>query len=417
VNGKTLIDIVMRITKKWAKQQKKEERSAKAQVRRLEALVERPARVTVKQAAYETIEAAYLKMSNNGKNPAHARQIMYAARPEILRRTGDEQLDDNYFTQQLLPEFQADFPDLTKNWDVVYDARGHFVEPHTELVVPLGTIDVRKYLATVKAGPPLLFGAVLFIEKEGFLPLFKQRKLAERFDLAIMSTKGMSVTASRRLVDQVCHAFDVPLLVLRDFDKAGFSIVYGFTHDTKRYRWTNRIRVIDLGLRLVDVRKWNLEAEDVVYPKGDPRPNLARNGATPEEVEFLCGTFRGLASPGHFKGQRVELNMFTSDDLIAWIESELQANGVKKVIPSDDILADRYRLRFRDTLIESRLEEAAARIRAEVSAEVRQMRLPKKLRAKVAKELKHIPMAAWDGVVGSMAREAATLAEKRRTLD
>ena len=33
---------------------------------------------------------------------------------------------------------------------------------------------------------------MLFIEKEGFLPLFEAVHLAERYDLAIMSTKGMS---------------------------------------------------------------------------------------------------------------------------------------------------------------------------------------------------------------------------------
>ena len=37
-------------------------------------------------------------------------------------------------------------------------------------------------------GPIGCFGAVLFIEKEGFLPLFEKVQLAERYDLAIMST-------------------------------------------------------------------------------------------------------------------------------------------------------------------------------------------------------------------------------------
>ena len=46
------------------------------------------------------------------------------------------------------------------------------------------------------------------------MPLFKEVKLAERYDIAIMSTKGMSVTASRELVDQLCAEGDIPLLVL-----------------------------------------------------------------------------------------------------------------------------------------------------------------------------------------------------------
>ncbi len=53
-------------------------------------------------------------------------------------------------------------------------------------------------------GPGNRFGAILFIEKEGFMPLFKEVRLAERYDLAIMSTKGMSVTAARFLVETLC---------------------------------------------------------------------------------------------------------------------------------------------------------------------------------------------------------------------
>ena len=65
-----------------------------------------------------------------GTLPAHARQIMYAARGEIQRLTG-RTLDDQYFTQQLLPDFMNEHPSATAEWDVVFDARGHFHEPHT----------------------------------------------------------------------------------------------------------------------------------------------------------------------------------------------------------------------------------------------------------------------------------------------
>src|SRR5262249_37471843 len=151
-----------------------------------------------------------------------------------------------YFCQTLLPDYMAEYPDKVKTWDVVFDARGHFEEPHTKLIVPLGTIDVRNYLGGVAAvtdrargaptvtikggtypttGPRHRFSAILFMEKEGFLPLFKRVHLAERYDIAIMSTKGLSVTASRLLVERLCSEHGVPLLVLHDFDKSGFSII------------------------------------------------------------------------------------------------------------------------------------------------------------------------------------------------
>jgi hypothetical protein len=49
------------------------------------------------------------------------------------------------------------------------------------------------------------FGALFFIEKEGFRDLFKSVNLAERYDIAIMSSKGVSVTAARKLADLLCH--------------------------------------------------------------------------------------------------------------------------------------------------------------------------------------------------------------------
>ena len=63
--------------------------------------------MTVKDAAWTIMEAAYLKASANGTLPAHARQIMYAARPYV-QETATRELGsrfDQYFTQTLLPEY------------------------------------------------------------------------------------------------------------------------------------------------------------------------------------------------------------------------------------------------------------------------------------------------------------------------
>src|SRR5512132_3843687 len=146
---------------------------------------------------------------------------MYAARGKIQDRTG-KSLDGRYFTQTLLPDFIAEKPDLTAGWKVVFDARGHLVEPHTNRPVPLGTLEVESYLRSLgdpylleptasmpgieTSGPSGRYGALLFCEKEGFNELFREVQLGERYDLAIMSTKGVSVTAARRLVDRAALA-------------------------------------------------------------------------------------------------------------------------------------------------------------------------------------------------------------------
>lgn len=79
------------------------------------------------------------------------------------------------------------------------------------------------------------------------------------------------------------------VLVLHDFDKSGFSIAGTLTRDTRRYTFETAPEIVDLGLRLADVKHWNLASEDVINDS-DPTGNLIANGATPEEVAFLRGT-------------------------------------------------------------------------------------------------------------------------------
>jgi hypothetical protein len=322
--GDAIAEMVTKTTKAWAKQRKAEERHASSRARRRERLV-RLSKVTVKDAAYRTMERAYLAASANGTLPASARQVMYAARPTIQDQTG-EQLDDGYFTQTLLPDYITEFG---VDWNVVFDDRGHFTEPHTGHEIGLGTLSVRAYLAghhkphiddggyaepTVSThGPDGNFGAVLFIEKEGFTPLFRQVDLAGRFDIAIMSTKGMSVTAARQLVDGICGKSGIPLFVLHDFDKAGLTIAATLHRDTRRYQFVDDIQFVDLGLRIDDVVDLDLEGfAERVSDNGSREAranNLRMNGATEDEIEFLLE-------------RRVELNALTSDRLVAFVDKE-----------------------------------------------------------------------------------------------
>jgi DNA topoisomerase VI subunit A len=200
------------------------------------------------------------------------------------------------------------------DWDVVWDDRGHFIEPHTGHEIGLGTLNVRKYLRDIRGpefievgfadatistrGPERCFGALLFIEKEGFMPLFEAVHLAEKYDLGIMSSKGMSVTAARQLADQICSRYKIPILTLRDFDVAGFSIARTVRADTRRYSFRNQIKAIDLGLRLTDVQEMGLQSEPVAL-KNDRdkiRARLKLNGATNDEIEFLLQEVRSSST-------------------------------------------------------------------------------------------------------------------------
>ncbi len=70
-----IIGAVQGVTKKWAKQRKREERDASARLNRQYVMMRRY-HISIREAAWDIMEKAYLKASANGKLPAHARQIM-----------------------------------------------------------------------------------------------------------------------------------------------------------------------------------------------------------------------------------------------------------------------------------------------------------------------------------------------------
>jgi hypothetical protein len=380
-------------TKKWTRTRKAEERNPASRSYRMSRMT-RERGVSFKEAAAEIMEHAFLRVSGDRQYPANARQIMYAARPHIQQRTG-KQLESNYFTQTLLPDY---LQENDVGWDVVYDARGHFTEPHTKHSFGIGTLEVRNYLAgfddpelvdaafsqaeVETSGPSGNFGAVLFIEKEGFDPILDAAQIADRYDVAIMSTKGMSVTAARALADGMCSEHDIPLLVLRDFDKAGFSIAGTLQRDTRRYEFQNSIEVIELGLGLANVEAMGLESEYQHHPKGTKAAlvdNLRTNGASEEEIAFMFRDFDTLRST-----RRVELNAMTSPQFVAFVESQLRENGVAKLVPNQDLLAKVY-LGFERG---RRLKQAAAKLD---TIDMTNVKVPADLERRIRKVLKKSP--------------------------
>ena len=371
-----------------------------------------PKKVTVKDAAYECMRSAYMKASSGGTLPANARQVMYAARPMIIERTGKAPpwSKDSYFTQMLLPDYIREHPDETANWDIVYDDRGHLAEPHTGLTIGLGTLAVRQYLADWRGaadtrfavpsiggagvftcGPAHRFGAVLFIEKEGFTALLDRVRLAERYDIAIMSTKGVSVTAARTLVERLTRQ-GVPLFVIRDLDKCGLTIARTLYQDTRRFQFETQPNVIDLGLTLEDAQEMGLDPEPVTYGKADksPRDEILACGATEEEASFLCDAEK---QSGEWVGQRIELNAMDSGQFVAWIERKLTDAGVRKLIPDDATLAATYRRGMMLTRLSEDMNRLAAAYQPDSFA------APEGLTADVREILETSPDVPWDVAV------------------
>jgi hypothetical protein len=228
------------------------------------------------------------------------------------------------------------------------------------------------------------------VEKEGFHELFREVKLAERYDLAILSTKGQSVIAARKLIDHLC---DVPVCILHDFDAYGIRIAKNLVEVSQSAKEQNRVRYefsgeidhIDFGLRLNDVEEWGLGAEGCSAPSiRDLEEDLSD-----EEYQFLAS------------GQRVELNAFNSADLIEWIESKLQEHGIGKVVPDKKTLRDAYRRISVSQKVNAQLDELIGRARHESG----DIKIPRDIVARVRTQLRERPEMPWDEAVAEIVAE------------
>jgi hypothetical protein len=148
--------------------------------------------------------------------------------------------------------------------------------------------------------------------------------------------------------------------------------------------------VVDLGLRLADIEAEGLAAEPCRYHEREPRRNLRRNGATQAEVAFLLAN----------GGQRVELNAFTSDHFVTWLEAKLAKAGVVKLIPDDATLTAAYQRALYIHAMNAEQETFHPTAQASASATVP----PVGLRRSVMRRLNADPTQTWDAAVAEIAK-------------
>jgi hypothetical protein len=410
ISAADIMAVIKPVTKEWTKQRKAEERGRRSRFSREYIYSDR---VNFSDVAHEILPGGYAHASGNGRYTVDKRQFYYAVREEFLEKTGRE-ITADYFSQTLLVKYMNQHPEETADWKITASPRGTLSIPNTghDLRIPCGTIAIEEHLddagetydpfyidAKLSVEWPSLaegqrYQAVLYIEKEGFDPQLREAKIAERFDIAIISCKGQSVVAARMYADHVCRVNGgVPLLVAHDFDKAGFEICQRLTsvsdhardNDLVKYEFQNEINVSDLGLRLEDVKKYGLKSEKVRFKGSFPMDTIA----TEEEQEFLRSN------------RRVELNAFTAPQFIEWLESKLTKHlGGQRLIPSDEILADAWRRALAVAKINKAIEDTTD----EAIENAKATRIPKSLRRQVQKKLKS-SAKAWDLVLYEMAIE------------
>jgi len=274
---------------------------------------------TLKAAVAEVMTEAIRRQRGGTDLPFSARSLFYKIRPLVQAYT-DAELTDTYCTQQLLPEWQREHGVIE---GLYYEARGELHEPHGGQTVALGTREVRLYRP-----PGWCYDKILVVEKAGLWPVLMASRIADRYDMAVITSEGFSSTACRAMLADLpagCRVFS-----LHDADIAGYNLSAILGEETRRMPG-HQVEVTDLGLTVAAAIELGLPPETFARQKKLParlEPRL-----TPAEREWFGGREERYC-PGTWTCQRVELNAFSSPGLIAYIESGLQAAGATaKVIP------------------------------------------------------------------------------------
>lgn len=376
-------------------------------------------RTTLREAVFDVMATAFAKASGDQRFPVSTRTLYYQVRPLIQEHT-DRPLGWNYFSQSLVHEYQEAHGALA---GLYREARGKLYEPHhadagslpatagryapwAGTVLELGTREVGAYRV-----PSWRYNKLLLVEKAGLWPVLEAALLGERFDMGIVMSSGYATDAGKDLMRMAAAVGGMTILVLHDCDVDGYNIADVLRRGTRRS--PQPIRIVDMGLALAEAQAHGLDAERALRKKALPSELAPR--LTDEERRFLGGARR----PGQrlWDAQRVELNAFTSDALIAFVEGKLAAHGLaEKVCPPAPVVQQEAR-----RAIAHRVEAAVqrevrgaldlSRIDREVARAASEALQPGALRAGLAEQLASNPPAAWEAILADqVAADTAAVA-------
>lgn len=322
------------------------ERAARGATKTINAADTRKLR-TEKDVILNFMDEAIEKASGFGTYKFSQRQLYYAVRPYVISRL-DKEPDYNYFCR-VLTEYEAEYGDIP---NLYRDPRGILYHPHLGEEIPIGTIAVENYTR-----PAWTFNKILYSEKEGFFTILRDAKFPERYDCALLTSKGYASRAVKDLFDLLGDTDEeIYFFCIHDADAAGTKI-YETLQGATLARPGRRIKVINLGLEPEEALSMGLEVEKV--PEAKHRKPVA---------DYLDDEWRDW-----LQEKRVELNAMTSPQFLAWLEGKMEEHGIPKVIPAVSVMRDTLEAQvsklLKDRIAEDILRKAGydERVRAEIA--------------------------------------------------
>lgn len=338
-----------------------------------------------KEIVADCLDQAIAKASGDGEYRFSLRQLYYAVRPYVIRESGRE-LDYNYFCRDLVGGYEAQHGDIPLMYR---DERGTLYHPHRGEDISIGTIAVENYRK-----PLWTFNKVLYIEKEGFFNVLKERKIPEKYDMALLTSKGYASRAVRDLLDALGEEGEeeITFFCIHDADAYGTTIYDALQNETGA-RPGRKVKIINLGLDPEEAVAMGLEVEKV--EKSGRRRGVA-DYIEPWWEEWL-------------QKNRVELNAMSTPQFLTWLEEKLQRYDKGKVIPPETVLRENLEQSLEAGLSRAIAAEILARHnhKAQVAEALRQVKARcgdrlTGLEEKVRKELQQEPVSHWQDIVAEL---------------
>lgn len=271
------------------------------------------------------VTEAFNKASNNGRYAITARQIWYKLRE--IAPIVESKNTYNDFTQEILTEWIDANPECEDK--INFSDRGNFYVNGSQ--IGLGTANVRNFVNTLGTADNTFncyggvnstmhiednfnleykYDKVLYIEKTGFDAIFKAEKVAEKYNMIIVSGQGFSTRAAKTLLYEF-QKMGLKLYCLHDLDISGVYILDSFRTTNKKFK--HKIYIENLGVTFEDVERYGIEPEKVKIKKEDTKKLLS---LPYEYIQFF--------NAGDMY-RRVELNAFTTEQMLEILDRKLSA--------------------------------------------------------------------------------------------
>lgn len=306
---------------------------AKKRAEKEHRIIDRPPpkkkRTSIRQAAFEVIPEGVAFESDGGRLRFNARHLWYCIEP-LQKKLSEKELTYSYFTPQVLTDYQEQYGEIPL---LYYEARGYLLHPHSQEKIYLDTLAVNDYKL-----PDWTFDKLIYIEKEGSVPVLEDLQFLERYDAAVLVAQGFATRAIKKLIDKMFSKKpEMRFFTVHDCDASGINI-YRTLQEATHTAPARQAQIIDLGLRPRQVWDMDVEEQEVSYRGRDRKkpPEGIKDILEEDEYSWI---FDAYNSTGH----KVEIDQIAPRNFVAWIESELARHDADtKLIPPETVVEKHF---------------------------------------------------------------------------